>query len=42
MVESCKFLGIIIDSQLLWSDHIQYLRTKISKGICKARKSHQH
>jgi hypothetical protein len=40
-VESTKFLGILLDSNLSWSEHIQYIKCKISKGIgilCKARK----
>ena len=41
MVENTKFLGIQIDSFLNWSNHIQYIRGKIARGvgiICKARK----
>ena len=40
-VESVKFLGVILDSKLSWSEHISFVRCKISKGIgimCKARK----
>jgi hypothetical protein len=40
-VESTKFLGVVIDYKLCWSDHIHYIKSKISKGIgilCKARK----
>ena len=40
-VESTKFLGVIIDSALTWKDHINYIKTKIAKGIgiiCKGRK----
>ena len=36
-----KFLGVIVDEKLTWTDHIQYIRTKIAKGlgiICKAKK----
>ena len=36
-----KFLGVIVDEKLTWADHIQYIRTKIAKGlgiICKAKK----
>ena len=32
-VESTKFLGVIIDSALTWEDHINYIKTKIAKGI---------
>lgn len=32
-VQSTKFLGVQIDSQLSWSDHIEYIKKKISKGI---------
>ena len=37
-----KFLGVIVDEKLTWADHIQYIRTKIAKGlgiICKAKKT---
>ena len=40
-VQSTKFLGIIIDSNLKWTEHINLIKTKISKGIgiiAKARK----
>ena len=36
-----KFLGVIIDSKLNWSDHTKYVTQKMSKGIgviIKARK----
>ena len=33
LVHKTKFLGVIIDDKLLWSDHIQYICTKISKTI---------
>ena len=36
-----KFLGVIVDEKLTWTDHIRYIRTKIAKGlgtICKAKK----
>lgn len=32
-VNQFKFLGIIIDSRLSWTDHVQHIRKKISKGI---------
>ena len=41
IVNSTKFLGVLIDSSLTWDDHILYIRKKIAKGIgiiCKARK----
>ena len=28
-----KFLGVIIDSKLSWSDHVSYIRHKMSKNI---------
>ena len=32
--ERCtKFLGVMLDARLKWSDHIQYIRKKISKNI---------
>ena len=36
-----KFRGVIVDEKFTWADHIQYIRTKIAKGlgiICKAKK----
>ena len=32
-VSKTKFLGVIIDSKLTWKDHINFIKTKISKGI---------
>ena len=32
-VSYTKFLGVIIDSRLNWSDHITYIQHKISKSI---------
>ena len=40
-VDTSKFLGVIIDYKLNWLPHIQYIKSKISKGIgilSKARK----
>ena len=40
-VENTKFLGVIIDDNLNWSNHISYINSKIAKGIgiiCTARK----
>lgn len=40
-VENSKFLGIIIDHRLDWSNHISYINTKLAKGIgilCRAKK----
>ena len=40
-VETTKFLGVIIDNRLSWSQHINYIKNKIAKSIgilCKARK----
>ena len=40
-VDSTKFLGVMQDSKLSWSDHIFYIKGKISKGLgilSKARK----
>ena len=39
-VTSTKFLGVYIDSRLSWSEHINYIKNKISKGVgilCQAR-----
>ena len=33
MVETCKFLGIIINSSIDWSDHINLINRKVSKTI---------
>ena len=36
-----KFLGVIIDNKLTWKNHINYIKSKISKGLgilCRARK----
>ena len=32
-VNNFKFLGVIIDSHLRWTDHVQHIRKKISKGL---------
>ena len=32
-VSNTKLLGVIIDSKLNWSDHITYIKNKISKSI---------
>lgn len=40
-VPTIKFLGIILDENLKWNDHIKMIKNKISKSngiICKARK----
>ena len=37
-VTSIKYLGVIIDSQLLWSHHINYICTKVSRSICCIRR----
>ena len=40
-IEYVKFLGVILDKNMSWSQHIHYIRGKISKGIgilCRARK----
>ena len=31
-VKSTKFLGIIIDDKLKWSEHVQYIENEISKS----------
>ena len=33
IVNSAKYLGVIIDHKLNWIDHIAYIKNKISKGI---------
>ena len=40
-ISHVKFLGIIIDDKLSWSDHTRYIRGKVAKGfgvLLKARK----
>ena len=40
-VDNTKFLGVIIDDNLNWSNHISYINSIIAKGIgiiCRARK----
>ena len=40
-VDNTKFLEVIIDDNLNWSNHISYINSKIAKGIvilCRARK----
>ena len=32
-VSSTKFLGLIIDDQLKWIEHIQYIKNKVSKSV---------
>ena len=32
-VQITKFLGVVIDCHLSWSKHINYIKTKVSKGI---------
>jgi exonuclease III len=32
-VNSSKFLGVILDENLSWFNHISYIKTKISKGL---------
>ena len=32
-VKETKFLGVILDEQLNWKEHVSYVRKKISKGI---------
>ena len=43
-VEHTMFLGVILDSHLTWSYHIQHVKIKIAKSIgilCRARKVHK-
>ena len=40
-VEKAKFLGVVIDNKLIWTEHLKFVTRKISKGIgiiIKARK----
>ena len=41
-VKYIKFLGVIFDDNLDWSNHISYINSKIAKGvgiICRAKKN---
>jgi len=41
LVNSTKFIGVMLDSTLKWEPHIQHVKSKIAKGvgiICKARR----
>ena len=31
--KSIKYLGVIIDSKVIWIDHITYVKNKVAKGI---------
>ena len=36
-----KYLGIILDSRLLWNEHVSYIRTKLCRSInCIRRVKH--
>ena len=40
-VNHTKFLGVVIDNKLDWSNHISYINSKIAKGvgiICRTKK----
>ena len=40
-VRHAKFLSVIFDDNLDWSNHMSYINTKIAKGkgiICRAKK----
>ena len=40
-VRHTKFLGVVFDDYLDWSNHISYIHSKIAKGvgiICRAKK----
>ena len=39
-VTTTKFLGLIIDDQLKWLEHVQYIKNKLSKSVgilCKVQ-----
>ena len=37
-----KFLGVIIDSKLTWKSHINYIKSKVAKGIGILSKPESH
>ena len=41
---SAKYLGVILDNQMKWKDHINLISSKISRtiGIIKYAKKHYH
>ena len=41
-VSSTKFLGLIIDDQLKWLGHIQYIKNKVSKSVGILCKVHHY
>ena len=40
-ISKCKTLGVIIDDELLWKDHINEVCAKVSKGLGIIRKSEE-
>ena len=35
----CKFLGLLIDDKLTWSEHIAYVHSKLSKSLYAMNRS---
>ena len=33
MVKSIQFLGVLLDENLSWKDHIKYIENKVAKNI---------
>ena len=40
-VHTTKFLGVIIDEKLNWKEHINYIKTKLSKRISIMNKARE-
>ena len=32
-VQSCKYLGVMINNNLTWHDHIEFIKSKINKKL---------
>ena len=41
-IPSMKFLGVLLDENLLWKDHIKYARSKVSKNMAVLYKARDY
>ena len=41
-VKSCKFLGVLIEENVSWKLHINYISTKIAKSLGLLNKAHRY